>query len=132
MSGVAGRGQRARRSARVRVAQALGALTLAVLAAGLLTRQRPAPNGAPRASRERPEVIDVHVHVSPRGVPRLLDLMRRHGVRHAVNLSGDHPLTGLEEQLRAARRSGGKLTVFTTLAYEQARFSDYGERMAEL
>jgi predicted TIM-barrel fold metal-dependent hydrolase len=77
-------------------------------------------------------IIDVHVHVSADAIPRLKRLMTRHGVERAVNLSGGHPLSGLDEQLRAAAREPGKIIVFTGLAYEQARYPDYGERMASL
>lgn len=58
--------------------------------------------------------------------------MAKHGIRHVVNLSGGHPLVNLQEQLEAAARAPGKVTVFTTLAYEQARHPDYGSRMATL
>jgi predicted TIM-barrel fold metal-dependent hydrolase len=77
-------------------------------------------------------IIDVHVHVSADAIPRLTRLMARHGVERAVNLSGGHPLSGLDEQLLAAARDPGKIVVFTSLAYEQARYTDYGERMASL
>lgn len=77
-------------------------------------------------------IIDVHVHLSPSAVPRLTKLMDRYGVSRVVNLSGGTPLQGLDEQLAAAALAPGKLIVFTTLAYEQTRFADYGERMARL
>lgn len=59
-------------------------------------------------------------------------LMTRYGFDRVVNLSGGHPLQGLDEQLAAARAMPGRIIVFTTLAYEQARFDNYGERMAFL
>jgi predicted TIM-barrel fold metal-dependent hydrolase len=121
--------------------------TLALASAALVAGGLLAPNG-PEASDGvgavgsaeaglRPvarglDIIDVHVHVSPAGVPRLVDLMGRRGITRAVNLSGGHPLSGLDEQLEAAARAAGKVIVFTTLAYEQARFPNYGERMAQL
>ncbi len=77
-------------------------------------------------------IIDVHVHVGPDAVSRLEGIMRREGVAHVVNLSGGHPLLGLDEQVLAAARAPGKITVFTTLAYEQARFPAHGRRMAAL
>jgi predicted TIM-barrel fold metal-dependent hydrolase len=113
------------------------ALTLAGLLAGGLLGPR-APESSERSAAEpRPvarglDIIDVHVHVSPAGVPRLVELMGRKGVSTAVNLSGGAPSSGLDEQLEAAARVPGKVVVFTTLAYEQARFPNYGERMAEL
>jgi predicted TIM-barrel fold metal-dependent hydrolase len=92
-----------------------------------------AGSGVPRSAvRSGLEVIDAHVHVSPAGTPRLLEVMKREGMRVAINLSGGTPLAGLDEQLDAAARAPGKIIVFTTLAYEQARFPNYGERMAQL
>ncbi|MET0413770.1 MAG: hypothetical protein ABW217_20845, partial [Polyangiaceae bacterium] len=89
--------------------------------------------GSPASTTEaaRLPMIDLHVHVSPDGVARLLGLMQQHGIVAAVNLSGGHA-SDLELQLAAARQSGGRLLVFTTLAYEQVRYPDFGERMALL
>ena len=121
--------------------RSLGALGLlvviALLAAALFSADGSAPESMAGAGERAPpggrlEIIDTHVHLSPNAVPRLLDLMQRHGVSRIVNLSGGTPLAGLDEQLDAARRAPGKIVVFTTLAYEQARFPDYGQRMAEL
>src|SRR5688572_13888176 len=86
----------------VGLAVAIGALgVLAALAAGVFAPQPELPGAAPLAGdvpRQRArtaDIIDVHVHVSPRGVPRLLELMQTHGIRKAVNLSGGDPLSGL-------------------------------------
>jgi predicted TIM-barrel fold metal-dependent hydrolase len=73
----------------------------------------------------------MHVHLSPLAVERLEQLMKRYGFDHAVNLSGGTPRQGLPIQLQAARESRGKVTVFTTLAYEEAERPGYGKRMAE-
>lgn len=89
-------------------------------------------NAAASAPQSRDEIIDVHVHTTPRALPRLLDIMRRRGIQSVVNLSGGTPRSGLDEQLAAAASAPGKVLVFTTLAYEQAAFDDYGERMAAL
>lgn len=91
----------------------------------------PAP-APPKVKGGRPEMFDAHVHFTPDGLPRLLALMKQHGIAHIVNLSGGHPKGGLSQQLAAARASGGKITVFTGLAYEQAEAPGYGERMARL
>lgn len=74
----------------------------------------------------------MHVHLSPSAVPRLLGLMERYGIERVANLSGGDPLSGLHEQLDAAARAPGKIIVFTTLAYEQVAYPDYGHRMASL
>jgi predicted TIM-barrel fold metal-dependent hydrolase len=92
----------------------------------------PAPNPRSPGSAARIPMIDLHVHASTQGVPRLLQLMQRYGVESAVNLSGGSPLGELEQQLAAAKPYPDKLIVFTTLAYEQVQFTDFGERMAAL
>ncbi|HTV20703.1 MAG TPA: amidohydrolase family protein [Polyangiaceae bacterium] len=106
----------------------------ALVAVGLLSAEAPetAAQASPRRAEPRADIIDVHVHLSPTAVPRLLDVMQRRGISRIVNLSGGNPLAGLDAQLDAAARAPGKIVVFTTLAYEQARFPDYGQRMAEL
>jgi amidohydrolase family protein len=113
------------------LALALGAL----VALGIYLSIAPGgthPVGSPAASEDtRLPMIDMHVHVAPDGVPRLLGLMRQHGVAAAVNLSGGHA-SDLELQLAAARASGGRVIVFTTLAYEQVKYDDFGARMASL
>lgn len=77
-------------------------------------------------------IIDVHVHVSASATARLKALMTRHGIERVVNLSGGHPLAGLDEQLQAAAGEPGKIIVFAGLAYEQAQYPSYGARMASL
>ncbi len=124
------------RSTSVVAAVLVGALGL-LLAAQLLTPERadspPRPGAAgARANASGIDIIDMHVHASPRGVPRLLEIMKQRGLSRVANLSGGHPLQGLDEQLDAAARAHGRVIVFTTLAYEQAVFDHYGERMAEL
>lgn len=78
------------------------------------------------------KIIDVHVHLSASAGDRLEALMQRYNFHHVVNLSGGHPLGELQQQLETAKRHPGRITVFTTLAYEQAQRPGYGERMAEL
>ena len=75
--------------------------------------------------------LDVHVHLSVGGLPRLQSLMREYQFNHIVNLSGGHPLGELEEQLNAAAEHGN-ITVFTGLAYEQSEYENYGLRMARM
>jgi len=93
------------------------------------------PAGSTSAARPRSErltIVDVHVHLSGDGVGRLEKLMTQYGFDHVINLSGGTPLRGLREQLAAAKSAPGKITVFTTLAYEQVQRPGYGKRMAEL
>ena len=117
---------------------AAAALALAATGLGVLGADHEVPGAAngvgagDRSLRGAPDIIDVHVHVSPKGLPRLRELMRVHGIRAIVNLSGGDPLSGLAAQLAAAARAPKELIVFTTLAYEQAGFADYGARMAQL
>lgn len=122
----------------IAVASLIAGAGIALLALRLDDEQPSArPTGAaplvPSSSVARGiSIIDVHVHVSAEAIPRLKRLMTRHGVERVVNLSGGHPLSGLDEQLRAAEREPGKIIVFAGLAYEQARYANYGERMASL
>jgi predicted TIM-barrel fold metal-dependent hydrolase len=123
---------------RLRLATLLSAL-LALGATALCVGTRrhdeaaaPEVSPAQRADPSRPLVVDVHVHLASNAVGRLLGLMQRYGFDHVVNLSGGHPRRGLSAQLEAARRSGGRVTVFATLAYEQVEAEGYGERMAAL
>jgi predicted TIM-barrel fold metal-dependent hydrolase len=113
------------------------AALLAALAGllGLCARRAPEaarPGAAARSAATPIPILDMHVHLSPGAVPRLLQLMNRHGIARVVNLSGGDPVTGLQDQLDAAATAPGKIVVFTTLAYEQAAHADYGERMAQL
>ncbi len=118
------------------IALALGAC-VAIWAAlrGMRQQASPEPAASLSAAAPRPPsklfVVDVHVHMSSRAVPRMAKLMQRYGIDHVVNLSGGHPLDNLPAQVRAARASGGRVTVFTTLAYEQAERPGYGARMAK-
>ncbi|GMV12135.1 MAG: amidohydrolase family protein [Polyangiaceae bacterium] len=111
----------------------LGALAIAV-GCWIAFRAPPPPPAAPdrgSGGRERFHVVDVHVHLAPDGVERLGRLMQRWQFDHVVNLSGGLPGRGLPEQLAAARASGGRVTVFTTLSFNDVRFPDYGARMAQ-
>jgi predicted TIM-barrel fold metal-dependent hydrolase len=130
-----GSARRRRVRASVLAAIGLAVAALVVVAVGLFAPGggdvAPAAAGSSAPAR-RFEIIDVHVHTTPRAQPRLLELMRQRGIQSVVNLSGGTPLSGLDEQLAAAARAPGKVIVFTTLAYEEAAFEDYGSRMAEL
>ncbi len=112
-------------------------LLLAVLVVGALAAGRQSKKGAtapaPSATGSaRVPMIDMHVHLSAGGSTRLLELMKRYGVDHVVNLSGGHPLGNLRGQIAEARSTGGKITVFTGFPYEQAESPGYGPRMAKL
>jgi predicted TIM-barrel fold metal-dependent hydrolase len=123
-------------------------LVLGLITVSFSLRERAAPlpspsaavkPGSPAASSsaakprsERLTIVDVHVHLSGDGVSRLEKLMTQYGFDHVINLSGGTPLRGLQEQLAAAKSAPGKITVFTTLAYEQVQRPGYGKRMTEL
>jgi predicted TIM-barrel fold metal-dependent hydrolase len=108
-------------------------LSGAVVAGWLESRHGARLAPAPRVSthEKRLPMIDVHVHLSVGGADRLFSLMKTYGFDHVVNLSGGHPLGNLPAQMAAARASGGRITNFTTLAYEQAQRPGYGARMAQ-
>ena len=126
----------------VAVGLVLGLVTLLIS----VRSRAPAPPASPSSEKPRPSatassapprserltVVDMHVHLSAGGVGRLEKLMQQYGFDHVINLSGGTPLRGLREQLAAAKSAPGKITVFTTLAYEQVQRQGYGQRMAEL
>jgi predicted TIM-barrel fold metal-dependent hydrolase len=114
----------------LRAATRKGAQPVAAGSAAVPAASGSVPSPAPRA--DRLPIVDMHVHLSPGGAERLLKLMQEHGFAHVINLSGGTPLRGLPDQLAIARAAPGKITVFTTLAYEQVAKPGYGERMAEL
>lgn len=86
---------------------------------------------APRAPA-RYRKIDVHTHFSPGAASRIVALMDAHGIDVVVNLSGNGPGRGLEQQLAAAARHPGRIVVFATLDWRQPRLGPgYGARMAD-
>jgi predicted TIM-barrel fold metal-dependent hydrolase len=112
----------------------LGALAAVFALPRSSTRAGPeptTPKPAPRVAARLP-VIDVHVHLSLESLARLRSLMTTYGFDHTVDLSGGHPLGGLSRHISQARASGGRITVFTSLGYEQAEQPGYGARMAQL
>jgi len=110
-----------------------GAIAFAVCSTSELPHGTDTPRSA--GSTGRPAFpthkIDAHVHLAVGGERRLLELMERYGFDHAVDLSGGTPTRGLAAHLAVANRLAGKITVFTTLAYEEVRAPGYGARMAE-
>ena len=105
-------------------AWAIGFSVLALLLPVLGCRdQKSRPHARPSPARPV-RWVDAHAHISPLAVERLLRLMDAHGIQHILNLSGGFPGGGLEENLAAARRSGGRISVLCTIpwrAYPRAR-----------
>src|SRR3954470_23507111 len=107
-----------------------GAAVAAVILAVVLVHSSP-------ASKQPLRRIDVHMHISPFGIERLTALLDRWGIDGVVNLSGMYPGPPrhvLETQLEAARRSGGRIAVFTSVDFVGAvrtRPQDYGKALAE-
>jgi predicted TIM-barrel fold metal-dependent hydrolase len=90
------------------------------------------PSSAPVAARQSYRKIDVHTHFAPEAVSHVMQLMDQYGIDVVVNLSGEFPGGGLEEQLQAAAKSGGRIIVFANLDWEEAlKGPGYGDRMAE-
>jgi predicted TIM-barrel fold metal-dependent hydrolase len=75
--------------------------------------------------------IDYHAHVvQPAALSRALEMTKPWGVVHYVNLSPGPAPESLEQHLAAARLSGGRMSVFTNLAWrEPHRGPGYGARM---
>jgi predicted TIM-barrel fold metal-dependent hydrolase len=68
--------------------------------------------------------IDVHVHVGPSAVPRLVSLMDERDIEVSVNLSGGWPGEGLEQSMAAARRVPGRIVVFANPPLWRLRTGD--------
>jgi predicted TIM-barrel fold metal-dependent hydrolase len=89
----------------------------------------PAPAGQSRLPR-----LDVHMHIGPEGIDRLIKLMDRWGIDGAINLSGMYPGPPrhmLETQLEAAKKTGGRVAVFANVDFRLVmRVPDYGKAMA--
>ena len=130
--------------ARLGVAAALAAAVVLV-GVGLWTRsggnakpasERAARPGAPAAGGRLPR-IDIHMHVGPTSIERLLALMDRWGIDGIANLSGMHPgppRNLLEMQLEAARKANGRVAVFVNVDFVRAvraHPTDYGKAMAD-
>lgn len=74
--------------------------------------------------------IDVHVHVSTERAREAIALLRRHGVRIALNASGGSPGMGLEASADAARATGGALRPYCNVGFRDVEgdFAGYVER----
>ncbi len=112
-------------------ARASAALVLGGLVVGVI-----ASAGAASPTTGRLPRIDVHMHIGPDGIDRLLVLMDKWGIDGVVNLSGMYPGPPrhmLEMQLEAARRAGGRVAVFANADFTRAvrTRTDYGQAMAE-
>lgn len=77
--------------------------------------------------------MDTHVHFSRRAFARALALMKDHGVTHAINVSGGFPGAGLEKNLAAAKRSGGRVSVMCNVPWRAfARVPDFVAQVVPL
>ena len=108
-----------------------------VLWAALACHRNPAPAPADAATTlaaprpTRIPKIDVHTHLSPLALGRVIALANTWGIDHMVNLSGGPAGSqAFAMQLDAARRSGGRISVFCNLDWRLARAPGYGPRMA--
>jgi predicted TIM-barrel fold metal-dependent hydrolase len=94
---------------------------------------------APQAQvARRPHLprIDIHTHISPAGIERALAIMDQWGIDGMINLSGGFPGPPrymLENQLQAARASGGRIAVFANVNFVKAVRTrpDYGNVLAD-
>jgi predicted TIM-barrel fold metal-dependent hydrolase len=105
---------------------------VAALAAPGCKREQAVPPAPPVWHPSDLPRIDVHTHIMPEAGPRALSLLGSHGIVHVVNLSGGTPGRGLEEQLAAASRLGGHMTIFANADFREAKKGPgYGARMAD-
>jgi predicted TIM-barrel fold metal-dependent hydrolase len=113
---------------------AAAALLLLLPFAGCRSCERPPspPPGAPGAERfARIPKIDFHAHVvHPIALRRAMELTRPWGVVHYVNLSPGPSLGSLEQHAIEAQLSGGRMSVFTNLRWQEPHLGPgYGMRM---
>jgi predicted TIM-barrel fold metal-dependent hydrolase len=117
---------------------ALAVVSVASLTAGA-GQADPEKGSSATPARARPPHlprIDVHMHISPFGIERLVTLMDRWGIDGVINLSGMYPGPPrgmLEMQLEAARRAGGRIAVFANVDFvRMVRLrADYGRALAD-
>jgi predicted TIM-barrel fold metal-dependent hydrolase len=114
----------------VRTARLIWVASAAMALAGCQPVQAadPAPAGNPRLPR-----IDMHMHIGPGGIDRLIKLMDRWGIDGAINLSGMYPGPRhmLDTQLAAARQAGGRVVVFANVDFRLVlQVPEYGKAMA--
>jgi predicted TIM-barrel fold metal-dependent hydrolase len=112
----------------LRTARLIGLAGAVVALACQAAHAAPDAAAAPRLPR-----IDVHMHIGPNGIDRLIKLMDRWGIDGAINLSGMYPGPRhmLETQLEAARKAGGRVAVFANVDFRTVlRVPDYGKVMA--
>jgi predicted TIM-barrel fold metal-dependent hydrolase len=111
----------------------LGWMAGAVMALAGLHVAVAAPEAADGKKTHLPR-IDVHMHIGPGGIDRLLKLMDRWGIDGAINLSGMYPGAPrhmLETQLEAAKKAKGRLAVFANVDFRLvSKVPDYGRAMA--
>ena len=86
-----------------------------------------APAGPPPVRR----VVDMHVHMGPRDVDRLHDILDEVGVDWVLNLSGTWPGALLGAQMLAAERSG-RILVACNLPWRAAIRPDFPQIAATL
>ncbi|MBL8923798.1 MAG: amidohydrolase family protein [Myxococcaceae bacterium] len=108
----------------MRAAQPLTCALLVLLAVGCTCRDTRPTERRDAGTPGRPRRVDVHVHVEPGAVPRLLSVMDARGIDVAVNLSGGWPGMGLEQTVADARRSNGRVLVFANPPLGALRLPD--------
>lgn len=89
-------------------------LSLSLLLLGGCRKQSARPSKSPA---KPVRWVDVHAHLSPQAVDRVLAIMDAHGIQHIFNLSGGFPGRGLEQNLAVATRSGGRISVLCTIPW---------------
>jgi predicted TIM-barrel fold metal-dependent hydrolase len=76
--------------------------------------------------------IDVHTHFSPDSADHMFALMNEYGIDTVVNLSGEVPGHGLEENLQMAAEHPGRVVIFTNVDWDEpSKGPGYGLRLAE-
>lgn len=104
---------------------------LALVVAGCPKRAEDRPDVPAEKARSR-GVVDTHLHVGPKEIDRLHEIMDEQGIVWGLNLSGGWPGGSLERQIEVAKKSG-RLLVATNLPWFASRQGpDFPLVMAEL
>jgi predicted TIM-barrel fold metal-dependent hydrolase len=94
-----------------------------------ITPQVPSVGPAWRPGYVRPGVIDVHTHIMPSGLERLVSIQSDNGLTHVVNLSGGSPGKGAEVSVRM-QTLWPSMSHFYNPNWALKDLTDFGEREA--
>jgi predicted TIM-barrel fold metal-dependent hydrolase len=111
----------------------LFAVTVCVCLGGGAGCRKSKKTGAAKTGPYRGVRVDAHAHISALALVRLLKIMEAHGIEHIINFSGGIPARGLPENLDAAVRSGGRISVMCNIPWRAfPHVKDFVPRVVKL